>query len=138
MLWTSWFRTDSVCSGRIDGSARSYQADIQSGHTLHSTGASTAEGTEECLVLQEQLQRDQGGRPTAAPGLQRVLALLVWLIKRPWGMYTSSLRKARRPKASLNTVVLLTSLTRTVPLPWCIGGGSSTSAISVLGGHLPM
>ncbi|CAM9331051.1 unnamed protein product, partial [Ectocarpus sp. 12 AP-2014] len=74
---------------------------------LHSTGASTTEGTEECVFLREQLQRDQGGRPTAAPGLQRALALLVSLNKRPWGLYTNSLSKARRPKASLNTVMVL-------------------------------
>ncbi|CAM9645231.1 unnamed protein product, partial [Ectocarpus sp. 13 AM-2016] len=57
---------------------------------LHSTGACAIKGTEGGCVLREQLQRDQGGRPTAAPGLRRVLALLVWLNKRPWRTYTAA------------------------------------------------
>ncbi|CAN0457801.1 unnamed protein product, partial [Ectocarpus fasciculatus] len=42
--------------------------------------------------------RDQGENPAAAPGLHRVLALAIWLNKRPWRLYTSGLSKARRPK----------------------------------------
>ncbi|CAM9520651.1 unnamed protein product, partial [Ectocarpus sp. 13 AM-2016] len=68
---------------------------------LHSTGASTSEGTEGCVFLREQLQRNQGGRPTAAPGLQRALAFLVSLNKRPWGLYTNKV-------ASVKTVMVLT------------------------------
>ncbi|CAB1112776.1 unnamed protein product [Ectocarpus sp. CCAP 1310/34] len=50
------------------------------------------------VQLCRRANRDQEGRPTAAPGLQRALVVLKALNKRPWPLNTSTLSKARRPK----------------------------------------
>ncbi|CAM9809916.1 unnamed protein product, partial [Ectocarpus sp. 12 AP-2014] len=62
---------------RIGGSGRMNV--IRSPHTCRHT-----------FQLCRRANWDQGGRPTAAPGLRRVLALLVWLNKRPWRLYTAA------------------------------------------------
>ncbi|CAM9230022.1 unnamed protein product [Ectocarpus sp. 8 AP-2014] len=92
----------------------------------NSTGASTAEGTQACLVLREQLQRDEGGRPTAAPGqLQRELAIPVWLIKRHLWLYTSSLRRQEGRRVDDCGIRVLS------PFTFLLGHGGPDSTFSI-------